>query len=63
MSEWIEHDGSKMPVSPYTMVFVKFADGKYEEFSDYACMAKDWVPNWEEKSSAGIIAYKIVGEK
>lgn len=53
---WIEHDGGPMPVSPETMVRVKFR-------SDFEDTGPAYIWCWdhaEELDSAAIIAYRVI---
>ena len=67
MSEWIEHDGKGMPVSPDTKVIVRFRDGD-EETEDLAATAASWGAgrgsNWSHEFPGGsdIVAYHIVSQ-
>jgi hypothetical protein len=65
-SDWIEHDGKGMPVSPDTKVIVRFRDGE-EEGPDQAEYAECWGmcgcgSNWSHEfpSPSDIVAYRII---
>lgn len=57
MNDWIEHDGSDIPVPGDTLVYVKFRDGVN---SPRAEKANIWYWRHEECDYTDIIAYKVV---
>lgn len=71
MTEWTEHDGKGMPVSPDTKVMVKLRNGWTDEDHVYWETAKYWHEdepgnsNWcfaGFESEADIVAYRVLSD-
>lgn len=68
MTDWIEHDGSGMPVPGDTLVYTRHSDGFDDSFCSYPTEASFWDGPFPELSSwlksddddAYIAAYRIV---